>query len=111
MWKWKFVELDIWKQTIPVVVGAPEQLKRKVVEFVNTIPRRPHIFKVKKIALTKSAHILRKFLLKTNEIHVIICTTGNVVGVFEFLQLNGVYYKDIVIHLIFMQLQTEYKLN
>ena len=49
-------------KTIQVVVGVLGLLKKKVGEFVNSIPREPKICRVQEIVLTSTAGLLRKFL-------------------------------------------------
>ena len=66
--KYKDLEIEIGKMwhldtsTVPVVVGALGALKRGSKEFIDQIPGKPDLSEVQKIALTSTAHILRKFL-------------------------------------------------
>ena len=66
--KYKDLEMEIQKMwhlkttVIPVVVGALGLLKRGTDEYVDSIPGKPKLFEVQKIALTSTAHIMRKVL-------------------------------------------------
>ena len=66
--KYKDLEIEIGKMwnlhtsTIPVVVGALGLLKCGTREYIERIPGKPNLFEIQKIALTSTAHILRKFL-------------------------------------------------
>ena len=66
--KYKDLEIEIQKMwhldtsTIPVVVGALGLLKQGTEDYVERIPGKPKLFEIQKIALTSTAHILRKFL-------------------------------------------------
>ena len=66
--KYKDLEIEIQKMwhldtsTIPVVVGALGLLKQGTEDYMERIPGKPKLFEIQKIALTSTAHILRKFL-------------------------------------------------
>ena len=66
--KYKDLEIKIGKMlhldtsTISVVVGALGLLKHGTNEYMDCIPGKPKVFEIRKIALTSTDHILRKFL-------------------------------------------------
>ena len=66
--KYKDLEIEIgrmWNlktKVVPVVVGALGVVKKGTNKRLEDIPGRPSIDIIQKIALTSTAHILRKFL-------------------------------------------------
>ena len=66
--KYKDLEIEInrmWQLrtiTLPIVVGALGVLKKGAVDSIDQIPGKSNICEVQKIALTSTAHLLRKFL-------------------------------------------------
>lgn len=66
--KYKDLEIEISKMwllktmTIPIVVGALGMLKKGFNKYLDQIPGNSNQYEVQKIALTSTAHILRKFL-------------------------------------------------
>ena len=66
--KYKDLEIEIQKMwhletsTVPVVVGALGMLKQGTNEYIESIPGKPNLFEIQKIALTSTAHLLMKFL-------------------------------------------------
>ena len=48
--------------TIPVVIGALDMIKKKTEKHLEKIPGSPNLAEMQKIALTGTAHILRKTL-------------------------------------------------
>ena len=66
--KYKDLEIEIsrmWQLrtiTLPIVVGALGMLKKGSSDFIDQIPGKSNICEVQKIALTSTAHLLRKFL-------------------------------------------------
>ena len=66
--KYKDLEIEIQKMwhletsTVPVVVGALGMLKQGTNEYIESIAGKPNLFEIQKIALTSTAHLLRKFL-------------------------------------------------
>ena len=66
--KYKDLEIEIGRMwqlrtiTLPIVVGALGMLKKGSSDFIDQIPGKSNICEVQKIALTSTAHLLRKFL-------------------------------------------------
>ena len=48
--------------TIPVVIGALDMIKKGTEKHLEKIPASPNLGEMQKIALTGTAHILRKTL-------------------------------------------------
>ena len=65
--KYKDLEIEInrmWQLrtiTLPIVVGALGMLKKGSSDYIDPIPGKSNICEVQKIALTSTAHLLRKF--------------------------------------------------
>ena len=66
--RYKDLETEVtkmWKlktKTISVVIGALGMIKKSTENFIDKIPGKPSLHEMKKIALTNTAHILRKVL-------------------------------------------------
>ena len=66
--KYKDLEIEIQKMwhlhttTIPVVIGALGTFKCGTRDYLNSIPGKPNMAEIQKIALTSTARILRRFL-------------------------------------------------
>ena len=66
--RYKDLETEVtkmWKlktKTISVVIGALGMIKKSTENFIDKISGKPSLQEMKKIALTNTAHILRKVL-------------------------------------------------